>query len=256
MVSKDDSLPKSKYAGKVKSIIVSGPVGAGKTTFVRALKLHLELQGLRVCDDSITAFPLFSYIFFKLLACMSYGCKVVKAYEKIKIHPSTLVLLRVKKIPSLITLIVMYLEILSVFLRYLKILFCCIRRDAIIIDEGLINMFANYIEIFGKKSAPLMFYVRTVFEKLRRMLGFDVDIVFISIKDYSMLLDRWYKRKYPLLTSLVDADHHFRYLKFIEISKNIIANIFGQYIIELNADKKTTYELVLEYLNNEAEHYI
>jgi len=240
---------------KVKMIFVSGLVGAGKTTFTRTLKSYLVSQGFKVCIYGINAFPLISYAFFRSLACILYGCKVVKNYEKINVHTSSLVLLRVKRIPFLMTLIVIYLEFVSVLLKYLEVFLRCRRINTIIIDEGLINQFANYIEILGKQSALLISFIEILFEKLRKMLSFDADIIFINIRDYSVLLNRWYIRGHPLLTSFIGLKHHFKYLRFIEISKNIVLKVFSQHIVELNTDGKTPHELVLEYLSSRGRHY-
>jgi len=231
-------------------IFVSGLVGAGKTTFARALKSYLESQGFKVCVCRVSAFPYMSYAFFRSLACILYGCEAVENYKKINVHPSTLVVLRIRRIPFLMMLLVFYLEIAGTLLRYLGVLLRCRRMNAIIVDEGLINQFANYIEIFGKHSAIFISFIVILFEKLRKMLGFDIDVIFVNVGDYSRLLSRWYKRGHPLPTSFIDVKYHFKYLKFIEISKNIMLKVFNQCIIELNADEKALHELILEYLNS------
>lgn len=241
---------------KVKVVFVSGLVGAGKTTFARALKSYLASQGFKVCIYRISAFPLISYTFFRLLACIFYGCKVVKNYEKINVHPSTLVLLRAKRIPFLIMLIVIYLETVSTLLKYLGVFLRCRQMNMIIIDEGLINQFANYIELFGKRSALLILSARIFFEKFKKIFGFDVNTVFMNIRDYSVLLNRWHMRGHPLPTSFIDIKYHLKYLMLVEVAKNIMLKSFNQHIVELYTDEKPLQKLVLEYLSRGHRYYL
>jgi len=231
---------------RTRIICVSGPVGAGKSTFSRTLRQYLISEGHKVCVVRFSAFPLFSYFFFRMVAVLLYGPRIVKMHERVNVHPSTLVVLRIKKIPTPILLIIEVLEILSVFLSfYVRILLRCISEDIIIVDEGVINIFANYIEVFGENSVSLILYVTMLLKKLQGK--FDLDIVFLDVKDYSILLRRWYTRKYPLPTSLVSTRHHLRYLEFIECSRNIVAKIF-RWIIKIDAAEKSPYRLINEYI--------
>ena len=215
-------------------IFVSGPVGVGKTTFSTILFRLMLSQGHGVCYRSLTAFPLFSYMFFKLLATLLYGLNVVRYHERVRIHPSTLFILRVKSIPKPITVLFMFLESLSMLLSlYYKVILSCMNRRVIIVDEGFLNMVANYIEVFGKRSAFLIALIAILLQKLQKR--FKLSIIYLDAAD-TTLIERWRTRGYPAFTPIVDVMHHLMYVRLIRFSKKLLSNMTS--LIELNTDEE------------------
>jgi len=215
-------------------IFISGPVGAGKTTFSAALLSLMFRKGYKVCYRSLTAFPLFSYIFFKLAAMLFYGLKVVRHHEKVRIHPSTLFILRIKSMPKPVIVLLMLLESLSVGLSfYFKIISTCINRKVIIVDEGFLNMVANYIEVFGRRSAFLIALIAILIQKLQKR--FRLTIIYLDAAD-NILLERWVARGYPATTPIVDMKYHLKYVHLIRFSKTLISSVAP--LIKLNTNEK------------------
>ena len=204
-------------------IFISGPTGAGKTTFSTALFNIMVRKGHKVCYKSFTAFPLFSYTFFKALVILFYGLKVVRYHEDVRIHPSTLFILRVKKLPKPIIVLFMLFESLNMILSfYLKVILACISRRVLIVDEGFPNMIANYIEIFGKNSAFLIALIMAFVLKLRQK--FKLLIIYVDAPD-NVLLERWSTRGHPASTPVVNITHHLKYIHLVRFSKMMFSAI-------------------------------
>jgi len=204
-------------------IFISGPMGAGKTTFSTALFNIMVRKGHKACYRSFTAFSLFSYAFFKALVILLYGLKIVKYHENVRIHPSTLFILRVKKLPKLIIVLLTLLESLNMILSfYLKVILACTGRRVLIVDEGFPNMIANYIEIFGKNSAFLIALIIAFVLKLQQR--FRLLIIYVDATD-SVLLERWTARGHPAPTPVVNIVHHLKYMRLIRFSKTMFSVI-------------------------------
>lgn len=229
-------------------IFVCGSVGAGKTTLAKYLLRHLSSKQ-KTCYQSITAFPLFSYVVYKLLSTLLYGCNLVRAHEKIRIHPATLFVKRVGRIsqPLLITLV--YIEAMSVFLTYVKMRLVCRKAQVIVIDEGPLNIMANYFEIFDKTYARwLIIFLLKLVRHLERTI--DVKTIFLHVSSKSALLRRWTERGHPLSTTIVDFSHLIRYNAFIELSEAICKQA-GHYILEIDTcrlEPENTLALVVKEL--------
>jgi len=225
---------------RIELIFVSGPVGVGKTTFSRNLLYSLSSRGYSVCYSSLVSFPLFSYLFFKLAAMLAYGLKVVKVHEEVNIHPSTLFMLRVRRLPKPVILALTLLEVLSVMLSfYVKILLNRVNKKVIIVDEGIINMLASYFEVFGR-NVLLESFIVALMKKLQRY--YNLKIIYLDVKDDRVLLERWSARGYPTATLMIKIDHHLKYTQLIRYSKALISKIFK--IIEIeNSERPSTSRL-------------
>ncbi|MEM4888606.1 MAG: hypothetical protein QXR51_06270 [Desulfurococcaceae archaeon] len=238
------SKPSLSYKNRVELVFVSGPVGVGKTTISRNLLYSLSSRGYSVCYSSLVSFPLFSYLFFKLAAILAYGLEVVRVHEKVNIHPSTLFILRVRNLPRPIILMLVFLEALSIMLSFcVRILFNCMNKKVIIVDEGFVNMLASYFEIFGR-NVFLESFTIALMKKLQRY--FDLKIIYLDTNDEKILLKRWITRGYPAATSMIKINHHLRYTQLIRCSKDLISKNFQ--IIEIDNSRKPPYELVKEFV--------
>ncbi|MEM1646044.1 MAG: hypothetical protein QXL96_09305 [Ignisphaera sp.] len=214
---------------ETKLIFVSGPVGVGKTTFSYNLLYFLSFRGYSVCYNSLVSFPLFSYLFFKLAAMLAYGLKVVKVHEKVNIHPSTLFILRVRGLPKPVMLALTLLEVLSVMWSfYVRIIFNCVNKKVMIVDEGIINMLASYFEVFGR-NVLLESFIIALMKKIQRY--YNLKIIYLDVKDDRVLLERWSARGYPAATLMIKLNHHLEYTQLIRYSKLLISKIFK--IIEI-----------------------
>lgn len=230
------------HKDRTELIFVSGPIGVGKTTFSHNLLFLLSLRGYNACYKSFVSFPLFSYLFFKLAAILVYGLKIVKMHEEVNIHPSTLFKLRVRKFPRLLVLTLIFLEVLSVTLYFcIKILLSCMNKKVVIVDEGIINILASYLEIFGKNVFLASFIVMFM-KKFQRWLN--LKIIYLDVKDEKVLLKRWIERGYPAATSIIKMEHHLKYTRLIRCAKALISKIFQ--VIEIESAEKSPYKLVNE----------
>ncbi|MEM1510230.1 MAG: hypothetical protein QW096_10245 [Thermofilaceae archaeon] len=214
-------------------LVIAGFVGAGKTTISSVAKAYFAKQNLSTCYDSLTAFPVLSYAFFRMLGMICYGSKVLNYYESIKVHPSTLLVKRIIKFPKIIKLIILVMEIFSLILRLLILLLRSRGRDIIIIDEGFINIIANYIEILNKEAIYLTYMLVSIVNIISKK--FKIYTFFLKT-NLKVLSTRWKRRGYPKTTSLIDRTHHIYYNLFL---LNIARNIYGQYfhVIDLDANK-------------------
>ncbi|MEM2261452.1 MAG: hypothetical protein QXK24_03270 [Ignisphaera sp.] len=230
-------------------LIIAGFVGAGKTTISNITKAYFAKQNLSTCYDSLTAFPAFSYAFFKILGIISYGSKVLNYYESIKIHPSTLVAKRIVKFPKIIKLIIVIMEIFSIILRLLILSLRSRGRDVIIIDEGFINIIANYIETLNKEAIYLICVLVSIVNIISKKFKIYTFFLKTNPKVLSM---RWKRRGYPKTTSLVNNKHH-RYYNLSLL--NMARNIYGRYfhIIDLDANKKPS-EIVYQIVSQMSCH--
>lgn len=198
-------------------IFICGNVGAGKTTLKYNLLKYLKTRR-KVYSFSLLAFPLFSYVTYKMLAILMYGRGLVKLHEDIKIHPSTLFIKRVKRMPSFLLLVFTFIELMSIFPKYIWLLEKLRRNQVIIVDEGPINMMANYFEVFGSKhiiTHPSFFLMRLV-KNLKSKV--DVKTVFLHSRS-DVLIERWMHRKHPLPTNIIGLFHHIKYNKLVTLSK-------------------------------------
>ncbi|MEM4452794.1 MAG: hypothetical protein QW182_06290 [Thermosphaera sp.] len=224
---------------ETKLIFVSGPVGVGKTTFSYNLLYFLSFRGYSVCYKSLVSFPFFSYLFFKLAAILAYGLKVVKVHEGVNIHPSTLFILRVRRLPKPVMLALTLLEVLSVMLSFVRIIFSCVNKKVMIVDEGIINMLASYFEVFGR-NVLLESFIVAFMKKLQQYYNFET--IYLDVKDDKILLERWSTRGYPAATLMIKMDHHLKYTQLIRYSKALISKIFK--IIEIeNSERPSTSRL-------------
>ncbi|MEM3714450.1 MAG: hypothetical protein QXF82_05825 [Nitrososphaeria archaeon] len=229
---------------RIELIFVSGPVGAGKTTFSHNLLYFLSSRGYSVCYRSLVSFQLFSYLFFKLAAILACGLKIVKVHEEVNIHPSTLFMSRVRNLPKPIILALIFLEVLSVTLSFcVRILLNCVNKKVIIVDEGIINMLASYFEIFGK-NVFLESFIITLMKKFQH--HFNLKIIYLDVKDERILLKRWVARGYPSATPMIKINHHLKYTQLIRHSKALISKIFQ--VIEIENAGEPPYELVKEFV--------
>lgn len=239
------------HKGRIELIFVSGPVGVGKTTFSRTLLFSLLSRGYSVCYKSLVSFPLFSYLYFKLTAMLFYGLKIVRMHEKINIHPSTLFMLRVKKIPKPIISILTFLEILSFLLSfYTKIFLSCISKKVIIVDEGIINILASYLEIFGKNTFLPLFLIAFM-KKLQHW--FNLRIIYLDVKNDEVLLRRWITRKYPLATPIIGIEHHLKYTQLIRCSKTLISKMLQ--VTEIDNTDNISHKIINEFIERCAQDY-
>lgn len=226
-------------------IFVSGPPGAGKSTFVKILRAHYLLLGYKVHSQAITAFPMLSYTFFKLLSILLYGREIVELHLKLKVHPSTLVIQRVKLFPPLIVYMLSFLEIISILLSFhVKVFLRNKRNTIILIDEGLVNAIANYVEVFGKHAKLLVFFVLEFIKRIHHK--FKVKVVFLDTRFDEVLVERWKKRGHPTATSLIGLEHHLMYARFVRLSEKLVSKVTR--VVELNADEKPPLSLVKEYV--------
>jgi len=199
-----------------KIIIVSGFVGAGKTTIVQNLAKYLRQYD--VCSKSISAFPNISYYFFKAISILLYGRKITRAYKIIGVHPATLITKRFYNLPKFLAFITILIEVISIHLAFLRITFNHKNSRIIIIDEGPINMVANYLEVLNENAKYLFFALY----KLIRCLQQRFDMVFVFLTtDPNILIKRWAARHRPFPTILVDLHHHLRYLKLLMHSRDL-----------------------------------
>lgn len=222
-------------SGTKQIIVISGHVGSGKTTLSRFVAKYLRQHGFTVCYDRVTAFPLVSYLLFKVLALLMYGGKVVRYHESLSVHPSTLVVLRLKKQLGLLKIIIIFLESICTYLRITWLIFKCRNKDIVIIDEGFANVLANYIEILGETSRYLIYTVGKTILLLNKTHRLHV---FYLKATCELLVERWFKRGYPKRTSLVSIHYHLKYSELLDLAKRIITTISNLEIVELNAFEK------------------
>jgi deoxyadenosine/deoxycytidine kinase len=205
-----------KVYNQKKMILISGFVGAGKTTIAQNLANYLQQSD--VCIQSISAFPNISYVVLKAISMLLYGHKVTQAHESLGVHPATLIVKRFYKLPKSLVFIITLIEVLSIQFAFLRMMFSCRRSKIIVVDEGPINMVANYLEVLDR-DAKYLFYVLC---RLLKHLQQQFDVVFIFlITNQNTLINRWIKRNRPLPTSLVDLYHHFQYIKLLTYSKTL-----------------------------------
>lgn len=215
-------------------LVIAGFVGAGKTTISSIARAFLAKQNVSVCYDSLTAFPALSYIFFKVLGMIIYGPKILDHYKSIRVHPSTLVVKRIIKFPKIIKFLIIVVETFSLILRLSWLSLRCRRQSIVIIDEGFINILANYIEILDKEAMYLIRLVISIIYIISKR--FKVYAFFLKTRS-EVLLARWKSRGYPKTTLLIDNRHHLYYNIYL---LNIAREIYSQYfrVIDLDANKK------------------
>lgn len=223
-------------------VVIGGLVGAGKTSLVSELSKYYMRLHRRVCVSRLTAYPNISYIFFNLLARTLYGSRVVKDYERVGIHPSTLVAKRLRTLPHLPALIVVFAEILSLLLWNLYMKLKCSWSQVVIVDEGFINAVANYLEILGRNAATLVSFVLRTAQKWSRRHR--VIPVFVVV-DFETLIKRWFMRGRPIITSIIDLSQHIRYLKLMLISLRLFQSS-GFHVAILDSSSKDVHTLMHE----------
>jgi RNase adaptor protein for sRNA GlmZ degradation len=202
-------------------IVIGGLVGAGKTSLAKELNKYYIHLNRSVCVLRLTAYPNTSYLLFDLLARIFYGHKVVQRYEKVGVHPSTLVAKRVQGFSSLFANIIIFVEILSLFLWNLCTKLRCFMSQIIIIDEGFVNAVANYLEILGKSATTLISFILRWVQRWNQQHK----VVFLFITaDFITLIRRWTTRRRPIITSLINIDHHIRYLRLMLLSLKLFLN--------------------------------
>jgi len=223
-------------------VIVGGMVGSGKTTLVNKLKDAVSRDSS--CATHMAAFPNVSYIFFRILATLLYNCRIVSLYEKAGIHPSTLVFKRIKKPGSTISLLISIIEMISIHVWLLLMDIKCRKASLIIIDEGFINAIANYLEVLKEHSSLLLYYTATLLLMLKRKYLLYLFFLSTSI---DALLERWSRRRRPVISKFIGLDHHIRYLKLMQTSLELLRKM-GFTIVEINTSYKSPSEVKKELL--------
>jgi len=232
-----------KNTNKVTIIIVGGMVGTGKSTVVDVLRKALVIKD--ICTLRLTAYPNVSYAFFTLLALLFYRRrKILKFYRSGGIHPSTLVIKRFNKLNSLFITLITFIEILSLCLWVLYMYIKCKGSKIVIIDEGFINVVANYMEVLGRNSSKLIYFV---FKLLRRW-SYRYRLLLIFLKaDYSILMGRWAKRRRPIITSFIDLNYHILYQRLMMISLKMFLTS-GFNIVLIDTSHKGVYDTIHEVI--------
>lgn len=207
-------------------IVISGLVGAGKTTVSRMLFNVFTQKGYRIHSVNFTAFPNISYLFFKLISAFLLGIKNVKEHEELNIHPSSLFKLRIRHAPKPLMKLIELVEMFSMSLSFLliEIKMKLLKKNIIIIDEGIINAVANYLEVLGKDSSELIAFAYRHLERLRR--NYCLVIVFL-VADLRELVIRWIKRGYPRPNALFSLKHHIKYNLYLLISAKFFSQFFN-----------------------------
>lgn len=230
-------------------IVISGLVGAGKSSLAKKLNEYYMHLNESTCILRLIAYPSVSYLLFDLLAKIFYGFKVVKYYKKAGVHPSTLVSKRLQRPLPFFTKIIIIVEIISLLLwgYYMKLR--CIKSRIVIIDEGFVNVIANYLEVLGKDATILLDFVMRGVHRL--MQQYMVVLSFITA-DLDTLIGRWITRRRPIITSFVNIDHHIRYLRLMSFSLKLLLDS-GFSVKLLDSSNKDAFILtheVIRYLKN------
>jgi hypothetical protein len=229
-------------------IVIGGLVGAGKTSLAKELNRYYT-RYRNVCVLRLVAYSNVSYLFFDILAKIFYGRRVVKNYERVKIHPSTLVAMRVRRFPPLFAKIIIFVEIFSLFLWNLYKRLKCFGSQIVIIDEGFVNVVANYLEVLGKNATPLIGYVLRLTQKWYQKHR----TVFLFVtSDYDTLIKRWSIRKHPIITSFIDQDHHIRYMNLMLLSlKLFLDSGFNNIVVDSsNKDVHMLVHKVIKHIDD------
>jgi hypothetical protein len=231
-------------------IVIGGFVGAGKSSLAKELNEYYMHLNESTCILRLTAYPNVSYLLFDLLAKIFYGFKVVKYYKKVGVHPSTLVSKRLQRLLPFFTKIMIFVEILSLLLWGLYIKLRCVKSQIVIIDEGFVNVIANYLEVLGKDATILVDFVMRWVHRL--MQQYKVVLSFITA-DLNTLIRRWITRRRPIITSFINIDHHIRYLRIMSFSlKLFLDSGFSVKLLDsTNKDASILTHEVIRYLKND-----
>jgi hypothetical protein len=230
-------------------IVISGFVGAGKSSLAKELSKYYMHLNESACTFRLVAYPNVSYLLFDLLAKIFYGFKVVKYYERVCVHPSTLVSKRLQRLLPFFTKIVIFVEVLSLLLWSLYMKLRCIKSQIVIIDEGFVNIVANYLEVLGKDATMLVDLVMRLVYRLSQR--YKIVLLFITT-DLNTLIRRWIARRRPIITSFISIDHHMRYLRLMSFSLKLFLDLgFDVKLLDsTNKDASTLTHEVIRYLKN------
>jgi hypothetical protein len=228
-------------------IFVSGSVGAGKSTLAKNLTEYLSAKEQVHCHR-MEAFPLFSYLTYNLLSMLLYGRDLVKSHNNVNIHPATLLKKRLGKIPSPVIYFLCLIEVVSVFLKYTELRVKCSRKRYLIIEDGFINMMANYLEIFETQAKWMFPFIRSLIGSFERRTS--MKTVYLYLDSSRASIERWHIRGHPVSTALVNFAYLVKYDSYIESSKKIYKQM-GYQVLELNTrqlNPESTCSLVIREL--------
>ena len=230
-------------------VVIGGLVGAGKSSLVKELNEYYMCLNESTCILHLIAYPNVSYLLFDLLAKIFYGFKVVRYYKRAGVHPSTLVSKRLQRLLPFFTKIMIFVEILSLLLWGLYMKLRCIKSQIVIIDEGFVNVIANYLEVLGKDATILVDFVMRWVHRLTQQ--YKVVLSFITA-DLNTLTRRWIMRRRPMITSFINIDHHIRYLRLMSFSlKLFLDSGFSVKLLDsTNKDASILTHEVIRYLKN------
>ena len=223
-------------------VIMGGMVGSGKTTLINKLKDIISRDSS--CATRMVAFPNISYVFFYILAMLLYNHRIVRLYEKAGIHPSTLVFKRIGNSGSIISLLIFIIEMISIHVWLLFTGIKCRKASLIIIEEGFINAMANYLEVLKEQSSLPIYYIAILLLAWKRK--YRLYLFFLSTST-DVLLERWSKRRRPVISKFIGQDHHIRYLKLMQASLELLRKT-GFTIVEIDTSYKSPSEVKKELL--------
>lgn len=217
-----------------RTIVISGQVGSGKTTISRLIMIKLRQRGSSVCYDRITAYPLISYLVFKMIAMLLYGDRIVRYHESASIHPSTLVAMRLRRGLGPLSILLILIESLSTYIRFSLMNMKCKGKDILLVDEGFVNIVANYLEVLGLKSRYLVSVISRIIRRFSR--SYDLYIFYLRTRT-GVLIERWIKRGYPKETPLINTRYHLLYNIILDKARKIIESDHRVKIVDLDASE-------------------